>query len=106
MVVEFATWELEIDDIDDYHRWMLPLVEQCRAEEGCLAYEYRNDPTDPKRGSLFQAWESKEAFDRHLVFPAHMEMLVRDRPWQTRGVVIHRWSDAGGHEVIHHPGRD
>ena len=103
MVVEYATWELEIADIDDYHRWMLPLVEQCRAEAGCLAYEYRSDPRNPKRGSLFQAWESQEAFERHLAFPAHVEMLAGGKPWQTNDVVIRRWSDASAYEIVRHP---
>jgi quinol monooxygenase YgiN len=104
MVVEYATWELEISDIEAYYRWMFPLIEKCRAEAGCLAYDYRSDPHNPKRGCLFQAWESREAFERHLEFPAHTEMLVRDKPWRTRDVVIQRWSDAGGHEIIRHPG--
>ena len=84
--------------------WITPLVAECRAEKGCLAYEFRVDPNDPRRGSLFQAWESPEAFEAHLVFPAHDEMLNSGAKWGNHDVKIFRWTNAGGFAVIEHKG--
>ena len=100
MIVEYATWELDAPDVGAYLDWMADVTARCRAEDGCLAYELRVDPRDPTRGALFQAWETPEHFAAHLDFPAHQEMLAGDKPWTTRNVVLQRWMEAGGHEVI------
>lgn len=100
MIIEHATWELDAPDVDAYLDWMAGVVAECRAEEGCLAYDFRVDPRDPTRGSLFQAWETAEHFAAHLDFPAHREMLAGGKPWSTRKVRLQRWTEAGGHQVI------
>ena len=97
MVVEYATWITESDEPVADERWV-GLLAECRAEPGCLAYDFRIDPTDPRRRSLFQAWESAEAFQAHLVSPAHDKMVNRDTPTPNRDVQLMRWSDAGGFE--------
>jgi len=100
MVVEHASFELGTDDVEGFQQWILPLVAACRAEDGCLAYEFKIDRSDPPKGSLFQAWESTAAFEAHLVFPAHDEMLKSK--WKNHNVRILRWTDAGGFAEIEH----
>jgi quinol monooxygenase YgiN len=100
MIVEYASWEVGAADVDAYQHWMRELVAQCRAEEGCLAYEFKVDPFNPRRGSLFQAWESPAAFEAHLVFPAHEEMLNAGDKWSTRDVRLLRWTNAEGFHDI------
>ena len=103
MIVEYASWEVASSDHEGFTSWMGGLAAQCSAEDGCLAYDFRIDPSQPNRGSLFQAWESQEAFERHLKFPAHQEMLADDSPYRTKNVRILRWSDARGYAVVEPP---
>ncbi len=100
MIIEYATWEVDAPDHDAYLAWTIDVTARCRAQEGCVAYDFRIDPSDSTRGSLFQAWETPEHFAAHLEFPAHKEMLAGGKPWTTRNVVLHRWTEAGGHQVI------
>jgi quinol monooxygenase YgiN len=99
MVVEYATWVVEAPDLDAYRQWVLAVGAQCRAEPGCLEYDYRCDPLDSTRWSLFQAWESEAAFQDHLVSPAHKEMLKGGWDWTNHDIVIRRWHDAGDFDV-------
>jgi quinol monooxygenase YgiN len=105
MVVEYATWITESDEPVADERY-LELLAACRAEPGCLAYDLRIDPTDPRRRSLFQAWESPEAFQAHLVSPAHDQMANRDSPSPARDVQLMRWSDAEGFERLTYGGEE
>ena len=100
MIVEYATWQVDAPDLDAYVQWHGHLARLCREEQGCLAYDVRVDPDDPTRRSLFQAWESAEAFAAHIDFPAHKEMLVGGKPWTTRHVVIQRWDDAREYHTV------
>jgi quinol monooxygenase YgiN len=104
MVVEYASFELGTADVEGFQQWVLPLVAACRAEDGCLAYEFKIDRSDPPTGSLFQAWESPAAFEAHLVFPAHDEMLKSGAKWGNRNVRILRWTNADGFAEIAHEG--
>jgi quinol monooxygenase YgiN len=105
MIVEYASWEVGTADLDAYQRWMREVVAACRAEAGCLAYEFRVDPSDPRRSSLFQAWESSEAFAAHLVFPVHQTMLEVGDRWSTRDIRRLRWTHAEGFEDMDRPDR-
>ena len=100
MIIEYATWVVDAPDRDAYLAWMLDVTARCRSQAGCLAYDFRIDPGRPDHGSLFQAWETPEHFAAHLDFPAHQEMLTGGKPWVTRDVVLQRWTDAEGHQVI------
>jgi quinol monooxygenase YgiN len=97
MVVEYATWEVDTSDPEAYFAWMFGLGDECRAEKGCMAYDYRVDRRDPYRASLFQAWATQEAFEAHLVFPAHQQMTSVGHEWAVRNLVIRRWSAASGY---------
>ena len=102
MIVEFAEWTMGNPDYDSWLAWITEIVSQCRAEDGCLAYELRVDPHDRSHGSIFQAWENQEAFNGHLVFPAHQRMIDEGKQWRMSDVRIHRWSDAGGYDLMTH----
>lgn len=42
-----------------------PLVEQSRAEEGCLSYDLVADPADPNVFAFVERWRDQQALDAH-----------------------------------------
>jgi quinol monooxygenase YgiN len=104
VIVVFVSFRVPDADRAAFDRWMAPLIEAARAEDGCVVYEYFTDPVDPGRGVMLEAWESAEALDAHSVHPAHVEMVAfGTQRWDMRDLAIHSWGDASAHAFASRP---
>jgi quinol monooxygenase YgiN len=100
VIVAFVDFEVATDDRASFDQWFSERVELCRAQEGCIAYEYLVDPLRPTRGVLFEAWETQEAMDRHIVFPPHRELDVEGPSRGMHDTRLHAWRQADGYQRI------
>jgi quinol monooxygenase YgiN len=89
-----------------FDAWFLPLARRVREQEGCIAYDYRVDPTQPDRGFVVEVWESAEALAQCEEIEAHKEIIDGLEYWQMEDTWIHWWHEAAGYRVIHSPDRD
>ena len=52
------------------------LVEETRAQQGCLHYVWSADPTSTTRAYVFEKWASVEDLAAHLAGPYYQNMLA------------------------------
>jgi quinol monooxygenase YgiN len=60
---------------DDLRRALLALIDQTRAEEGCVQYDLHVHTGEPGRFVFYENWVSREHLDQHLA----SEHLMRFR---------------------------
>jgi len=56
---------------------IVPLVEQTRAQQGCLHYVWAGDPTSATCVYVFEKWDSVDNLAAHLAGPCYHAMLAR-----------------------------
>jgi len=54
---------------------MRELVDATRKEDGCVAYDVAENNANPLELTMLEAWETKEALDRHMA-SEHFTRLV------------------------------
>ena len=68
--------DLENSDRDAILLSAKPLIDEAKAEPGCLAYEWTADPYLPKRIHVFEEWTSEKTLADHLKAPSYLNMLA------------------------------
>jgi len=53
------------------------VLEPTHAEQGCVLYALHRGVDDPRRLTLIERWDSREALDAHLSSPHINELLAR-----------------------------
>ena len=53
------------------------VLEPTHAEQGCVLYALHRGVDDPRRLTLIERWDSREALDAHLGSPHIKEVLAR-----------------------------
>ena len=59
------------ENVARFRPHMAKMVAASRAEDGCVAYGYAEDVTEPGLIHVFEAWEGQAALDAHFT-TAHM----------------------------------
>jgi len=54
------------DKADALRDILLPVVDQFRAEDGCLAYTLLEDQEEPGRFFTYECWRDRAALDAHM----------------------------------------
>jgi quinol monooxygenase YgiN len=94
MIVMYVSFEFD-GDPDELDRWIIPLFQRERQEEGVLAYDYLIDPEHPRRRRVVEVFADAEATKHHLTSPAHVEMLaLGSMVYGMRDFNIHLWGSA------------
>jgi quinol monooxygenase YgiN len=52
-----------------------------RAEDGCLGYNFSFDVIDPDIAYAYEAWETQEQLDAHIVAPHHISRAEELKQW-------------------------
>lgn len=66
------------DKIEEFIKVAKPLVEATnKLDEGCKSYDIYQDVNDPQVISMLEAWESKEALNKHLHAPHFKEIFPK-----------------------------
>jgi quinol monooxygenase YgiN len=96
MVTIYCTFEVPEESRAAFDDWFLGLAQECQREEGCIAYDYLQNPQHPGRCTLFEAWDGDEHFQAHLYFHAHVDMIAFGTSrWGMRNIVVHTWREGG-----------
>jgi quinol monooxygenase YgiN len=100
MIVIYGSFLVGAPDRAAFEEWFRDLAAKCREQDGCVFYDYVVNPDRPERGGIVEVWETKEALDRHLIFPPHVEMIEDgSRKWGMSDTTFHMWTQADGHSV-------
>lgn len=93
MILIHGTARLRAGARDAFVEAARPMIAASRAEDGCHAYRYAFDLTDPELVSFHEEWESDEALQAHYAtahlatFGAALGDLLAERPTIQRSVV-------------------
>jgi quinol monooxygenase YgiN len=78
MIVVIGEFRLPLEHRAEAEQAMARVVAATRAENGCIAYAYAEDVTDPGLFRVSELWESHEALAAHFAAP-HMLAWQRER---------------------------
>ena len=76
MIIVSGTLNIDAADIDTAMAIGATMAEASLAEEGCHAYGFWQDPSEPSRARVFEEWESQEALDLHFATPHMAEFMT------------------------------
>ncbi len=62
-----GTLRLPPENLDAFRHEMQAMVENTRAEAGCIDYSYAQDVLDPGLIRVFEIWSDQTALDDHLL---------------------------------------
>ncbi len=71
MLVIAGTIDIDPAKMDNALPAAKEMMAETHKEEGCVAYVFSRDVSDPGRFHLFECWQSQEALDAHMASP-HM----------------------------------
>jgi quinol monooxygenase YgiN len=71
------------------------LVVPTRAEPGCLQYDLCQDPSDPTRFAMIEAWESVAALEAHLARESLRAAVARLTPMAAEPPKVARYHPVG-----------
>jgi quinol monooxygenase YgiN len=101
MFVVYASYEIGAWSREDFDAFFLPLVEEARACQGCVLFDYLIDPATPTRTAVIEVWQEAADFERWSRSAAHDRMV--SLPTLTDGGMgdlhVHLWRDARGHHT-------
>lgn len=66
MILVTGTVRLRADKLDGARPHLRALIEATRKEEGCIAYDFGEDASDPGRLVVSEAWRDEAALADHL----------------------------------------
>ena len=66
MIIVHGVFPLKAETRKEALKLMREMAFRCRAEEGCISYEFYVGLSDPNTLLLFQEWESAEALQDHF----------------------------------------
>ena len=96
MYITLSKFRVE-GDAAAFDAWMLPLADKMAALPGNVLYWFEQDVRDPQTRYISEAWETELDHERHLVDPAHVEMIALGSEKGMRDVFANHWSQAEGH---------
>jgi quinol monooxygenase YgiN len=97
MIVMLVSFEVDADAIE-LDRWIIPLFQRERQEPGVVTYDYLIDPEHPGRRRVIEVFADRDALQRHVTSPAHVEMLaLGSMEYGMRDFDIHTWESADGY---------
>ena len=71
MIIISGALKMAEGDIDRLHAAGLAMIEATHKEEGCIAYTFSRDITDPDTLVIFEIWQDDAALAAHFQTP-HM----------------------------------
>lgn len=77
-VVVIGEFRLPVDRLEEARPMMERVVAETRAEDGCIAYSYAFDLTEPGLVRVSEKWASREQLTVHLAAP-HMARWKEER---------------------------
>ena len=64
-----GTFRIPAENLDALRPHMLTVMQKTRAEDGCTAYGYAEDVTEPGLIHVEEAWRDRPALDAHFEGP-------------------------------------
>ncbi len=89
MIIVHGVFPLKAETREEALELMRKMAFRCRAEQGCISYEFYVGLSDPNTLLLFQEWESAEALQDHFE-TEHIEEFLRVIPEVLDGEVATR----------------
>ncbi len=89
MIIVHGVFPLKAETRKEALKLMRKMAHRCRAEQGCISYEFYVGLSDPNTLLLFQEWESAEALQDHFE-TEHIEEFLRVIPKVLDGAVATR----------------
>lgn len=77
MIVVGGRIHFETEDREALFEAIRQMMADSQAEEGCLAYEFSKDLTEPNVLHLYEVWENDEVLQAHLD-SEHFKVFYRD----------------------------
>ena len=65
------------DKIEETKAFLLSLVNQTRAEPGCVDYDLHQDNANPAEFTFYENWVDRPTWDRHMEMPYLKEFASR-----------------------------
>ena len=78
MILVSGHFRLPPERIAEARAEMVRVIEASLAEDGCRAYSYAEDVTEPGLFRVHEQWDSRDALDAHFAMP-HMKRWQVER---------------------------
>lgn len=76
MIIVSGTLRIAESDVDAGMALGATMAEASLAEEGCSAYGFWQNPSDPTQLRIFEEWASPEDLDTHFATPHMAEFMT------------------------------
>jgi quinol monooxygenase YgiN len=95
MIIVSGTLRIAESDVEAAMALGATMAEASLAEEGCSAYGFWRNPSDPSEARVFEEWASQEALDLHFATPHMAEFMAGIGQLAISDMDLHKYEVSG-----------
>ncbi len=95
MIIVSGTIRIDAADVEAAMALGATMAEASLAEEGCSAYGFWQNPSDPTQARVFEEWASQEALDLHFATPHMADFMAGLGQLTISDMDLHKYEVSG-----------